>query len=149
MVDTTADSVRVIQGPDHPVDFPPIKAISLIVCQLTNKEPTVADYVTTVLQDGYNGAVRPLQQFRSSGLSQTCLQRVIWRKEERYQTEDVILILTKYYHADSSKVLESSLWRRLGSLHHAIISNTLLEASLLQLPQITAVFTTHTSSPLE
>ncbi|KAA8578974.1 hypothetical protein FQN60_007013, partial [Etheostoma spectabile] len=24
----------------------------------------------------------------------------------------VILILTKYYHADSTKVLESSLWRR-------------------------------------
>ena len=28
-----------------------------------------------------------------------------------YFVFQVILILTKYYHADSTKVLESSLWR--------------------------------------
>lgn len=38
------------RGPDHHVDFSPIKAIKLIVRQLTNKKPTVADYVVAVLQ---------------------------------------------------------------------------------------------------
>lgn len=55
---------------DHPVDFPPIKAISFTVCQLTNKEPTMAANVAMVLQDDYNRAMLPPQQFRSSGLSQ-------------------------------------------------------------------------------
>ncbi|KAM7377627.1 hypothetical protein PAMA_014097 [Pampus argenteus] len=31
----------------------------------------------------------------------------------------VILILTKYYHADSTKVLESSLWSAYNSLKHS------------------------------
>lgn len=48
------------RGPDHPVDFPPIKAISLIVCYLTNKKTTVADFVVAVLQGCHNGAILPL-----------------------------------------------------------------------------------------
>lgn len=44
------------RGPDHPVDFSPIKAIRLIVHQLTNKKPTVADFVVVVLQGSYNRA---------------------------------------------------------------------------------------------
>ena len=55
--------VESSRGPDHPVDFSPLKAISFIVHQLTNKKPTVADYVVVVLQDGYNRAILPLQQF--------------------------------------------------------------------------------------
>lgn len=42
--------VESSRGPDHRVDFSPIKAIKLIVRQLTNKKPTVADYVVVVLQ---------------------------------------------------------------------------------------------------
>lgn len=70
---------------DHPVDFPPIKAISFIVCQLTNKEPTMAANVAMVLQDDYNRAMLPLQQFRSSGLSQ---RKDFLMKKER---SDIVL----------------------------------------------------------
>lgn len=51
------------RGPHHPVDFSPIKAIRLIVRELTNKESTEADYVVVVLQGRYNTAILPLQQF--------------------------------------------------------------------------------------
>ncbi|TKS92597.1 VPS10 domain-containing receptor [Collichthys lucidus] len=34
----------------------------------------------------------------------------LWLNTTFFKTK-VILILTKYYHADSTKVLESSLWR--------------------------------------
>lgn len=51
------------RGPDHPVDFSPRKAIRLIVCELTNKNPTEADYVVGMLQGGSNRVILPLQQF--------------------------------------------------------------------------------------
>lgn len=47
------------RGPDHPVDFSPIKAIRFIARQLTNKKPTEADYVVAVLQDSYNREIFP------------------------------------------------------------------------------------------
>ena len=48
------------RGPDHPVDFSPIKAISFIAHQLTNKKPTVADCVVALLQEGYDRETLPL-----------------------------------------------------------------------------------------
>lgn len=52
------------RGPDHPVDFSLRKAIRLIVCKLTNKNPTEGDYmVVGMLQGGSNRVILPLQQF--------------------------------------------------------------------------------------
>lgn len=50
-------------GPDHPVDFSPIKAIRIFVHQLTNKKPTEADYVAGVLQGGFNRELLSWKQF--------------------------------------------------------------------------------------
>lgn len=51
------------RGPDHPVDFSPIKAIRIFVHQLTNKKPTEADYVAGVLQGGFNRGLLSRKQF--------------------------------------------------------------------------------------